>query len=249
SAAVASRVGELAGVAPTSKPSRLTGAQVESVFRAIPQVKIMSPPTSCLAPIQEDLLLRCLKKRVDADFVTAVTRSPAVYRGNPFQIEVALAYGGGLGAEDSVDLLRYANRVPLQYQQSACAITKAVVSTDWKKYGLQQARGALPVGPMIVLVHMASVWVPFTSESKEAVASYPEIIKDIRLGLQEAGRRVGIFVRKRHREADEHKKRSYIEKYIPHIGDALQEILGQTDRKRDKNVANLKTILECSRKM
>ena len=209
----------------------------------------MSPPTSCLAPIQEELLLRCLKKRVDADFVTAVTRSPAVYRGNPFQIEVALAYGGGLGAEDSVDLFRYANRVPLQYQQSACAITKAVVSTDWKKYGLQQARGALPVGPMIVLVHMASVWVPFTSESKEAVASYPEIIKDIRLGLQEAGRRVGIFVRKRHREADEHKKRSYIEKYIPHIGDALQEILGQTDRKRDKNVANLKTILERSRKM
>lgn len=249
SAAVANRICEVAGVSSTSKPSRLTGAQVESVFRAIPQVKIMSPPTSCLAPIQEELLLRCLKKRVDADFVTAVTRSPAVYRGNPFQIEVALAYGGGLGAEDSVDLFRYANRVPLQYQQSACAITKAVVSTDWKKYGLQQARGALPVGPMIVLVHMASVWVPFTSESKEAVASYPEIIKDIRLGLQEAGRRVGIFVRKRHREADEHKKRSYIEKYIPHIGDALQEILGQTDRKRDKNVANLKTILERSRKM
>jgi DNA topoisomerase-6 subunit B len=209
----------------------------------------MSPPTACLAPIREDLLIRCLKQRVDADFVTAVTRSPAVYRGNPFQIEVGLAYGGGLGADDPVDLLRYANRVPLQYQQSACAMFKAAVSTDWKKYGLQQARGALPIGSMIVLVHMASVWVPFTSESKEAVASYPEIIKEVRLGLQEAGRRVGIFVRKRRREADESKKRSYIEKYIPHIGDALQAILGQTDRKRDKNVANLKTILERSRKM
>ena len=249
SAAVANKICDVAGVSPTSKPSRLNGAQVESIFHAIPKVKIMSPPTSCLAPIREDLLLHCLKKRVDADFVTAVTRSPAVYRGNPFQIEVGLAYGEGLGAEDTVALVRYANRVPLQYQQSACAMTKAVVSTDWKKYGLQQARGALPVGPMIVLVHMASVWVPFTSESKEAVASYPEIIKDVRLALQEAGRRVGIFVRKRHRQADEHKKRSYIEKYIPHIGDALQEILGQTDRKRDRNVANLKTILERSRKM
>ncbi len=249
STVVANKICDIAGVSPTSKPVRLTGAQVESVFRAIPRVKIMAPPTSCLAPIREELLLRCLKKRIDADFVTAVTRAPAVYRGNPFQIEVGLAYGGGLGAEDTVDLFRYANRVPLQYQQSACAMTKAVVSTDWKKYGLQQARGALPVGPMIVLVHMASVWVPFTSESKEAVASYPEIIKDVRLALQEAGRRVGIFVRKRRRQADEHKKRSYIEKYIPHIGDALQEILGQTDRKRDKNVDNLKTILERSRKM
>jgi DNA topoisomerase-6 subunit B len=249
SAAVANGICEIAGISPTSKPSRLTGAQVESIFKAIPKVKIMSPPTSCLAPIREDLLLTCLKKRVDADFVTAVTRSPTVYRGNPFQIEVGLAYGGGLGADDTIGMYRYANRVPLQYQQSACAMTKAVVSTDWKKYGLQQARGALPIGPMIVLVHMASVWVPFTSESKEAVASYPEIIKDIRLALQEAGRRVGIFVRKRRRQADEHKKRSYIEKYIPHIGDALQEILGQTDRKRDKNVGNLKTILERSRKM
>jgi DNA topoisomerase-6 subunit B len=249
SAAVANRIAEIAGVSPESKPSRLSGAQVEAVFRAIPKVKIMAPPTSCLAPIQEDLLHRCLAKRVDADFVTAVTRSPAVYRGNPFQIEIGVAYGGGLSAEDAVELYRYANRVPLQYQQSACAIFKAVVSTDWKKYGLQQARGALPVGQMILLVHMASVWVPFTSESKEAVASYPEIVKEVRLGLQEIGRRVGIFVRKRRREADEHKKRSYIEKYIPHIGDALQEILGHADRKRNKNVDNLKTILERSRKM
>ena len=249
SAAVANKICDLAGVSPTTKPSRLTGAQVESIFRAIPQVKIMAPPTSCLAPIHEELLVRCLKKRVDADFVTAVTRSPKVYRGNPFQVEVALAYGAGLGAEDPIDLYRYANRVPLQYQQSACATFKAAVSTDWKKYGLQQSRGALPVGPMIVLVHIASVWVPFTSESKEAVASYSEIVKEIRLGLQEVGRRAGVFVRKRKREADEYKKRSYIEKYIPHIGDALQEILGQTDRKRDKNVSNLKKILERSRKM
>jgi len=249
SSTVANKICDIAGVSPTIKPTRLTGTQVESIFHAIPKVKIMSPPTACLAPIREELLLRCLKRRVDADFVTAVTRSPAVYRGNPFQIEVGLAYGGGLGAEDTVGLFRYANRVPLQYQQSACAMFKGVVSTDWKKYGLQQARGALPIGSMIVLVHMASVWVPFTSESKEAVASYPEIVKEVRLGLQEAGRRVGIFVRKRRREADEHKKRSYIEKYIPHIGDALQTILGQTNRKRDKNVSNLKTILERSRKM
>jgi DNA topoisomerase-6 subunit B len=247
--AVATEICQVAGIKPESRPSRLSGAQVELLFQAIPKVRILAPPTACLSPIGEELLTRGLEERIGADFTTAVTRPPAVYRGNPFQIEIGLAYGGDLGAEDPVDVYRYANRVPLQYQQSACAISKATISVDWKKYGLQQARGALPAAPMILFVHIASVWVPFTSESKEAVASYPEIMKEIRLGLMEAGRRLGVFVRRRRREADEQKKRSYIEKYIPHIGDALQEILGFSDARRNRTVDNLKTILERSRKM
>jgi DNA topoisomerase-6 subunit B len=144
--------------------------------------------------------------------------------------------------------VRYANRVPLQYQQSACAMTKAATSIDWRAYGLEQPRGSLPAGPVVLAVHIASVWVPFTSESKEAVASYPEIVREIRLALQEVGRRLGAFVRRRRREADEHKKRSYIEQYIPHIGDALQQILGLSAAKRDRAVDHLKRILERSRK-
>jgi DNA topoisomerase-6 subunit B len=249
STTVAHHICELAGVGAESKPRRLTSGQVELLYKAIPQVKIMAPPTACLSPVGEDLLARGLEQRLEADYFSAVTRSPAVYRGNPFQIEVGLAYGGALSADEQVEMYRFANRVPLQYQQSACAITKSVLSIDWKKYGLQQSRGALPVGPMAILVHIASVWVPFTSESKEAVASYPEITKEIRLALMEAGRKVGVFVRRRKREADEEKKRAYITKYIPTIGQALQEILGFSDRKRDKTVANLKTILERSRKM
>lgn len=237
-----------AGVSPDTKPKKLTPAHVELLFRAIPTVKIMAPPTACLSPIGEDLLARGLETRVAPDFVTAVTRSPSVYRGNPFQVEVGLAYGGGLPAEELVDLYRFANRVPLQYQQSACAITKAALSIDWRGYGLQQSKGALPTGPAILSVHIASVWVPFTSESKEAVASYPEILREIRLALQEAGRRLGAFVRHRRRVADEEKKRSYIERYIPHIGDALQAILGHSDAKRERTVADLKKILEKTRK-
>jgi len=246
---VADQICKVAGVNASARPSRLSGAQVELLFHAIPKVRIMAPPTACLSPIGEELLDRGLRERLQAAFFTSVTRSPAVYRGNPFQIEVGLAYGGELSGEEPVTLYRYANRVPLQYQRSACAITKSTISIDWKKYGLQQARGALPYGPLLVFVHIASVWVPFTSESKEAVASYPEIIKEIRLALQEAGRRLGMFLRKRRREADEEKKRSYIEKYIPHIGDALQEILGMTDAKRNRTVDKLKKILERSRKL
>ena len=249
SAAVATQICDVAGLPTRMNPRRLSAAQVELLFHAIPKVKIMAPSTACLSPIGEELLGRGLEERVEADFFTALTRPPAVYRGNPFQIEVGVAYGGNLPLEEPVGLYRFANRVPLQYQQSACAITKSVITVDWKKYGLQQSRGALPMGPAAVFVHIASVWVPFTSESKEAVASYPEITKEIRLALMEAGRRVGVFVRRRKREADEQKKRAYIEQYIPHIGDALREILGHSERKRNQTVNRLKKILQRSRKM
>jgi DNA topoisomerase-6 subunit B len=249
STATAEAICKAAGVSADTKPQRITPGQVELVFRAIPKVKIMAPPTACLSPVGDLLLERGLATRVRADFVTAVTRPPAVYRGNPFQVEVGLAYGGSLGADEPVELYRFANRVPLQYQQSACAISKAAVSIDWRSYGLQQSRGALPTGAAVFFVHIASVWVPFTSESKEAVASYPEIVKEIRLALMEVGRRLGAFVRHRRRVADEEKKRSYIEKYIPHIGDALQKILGYGDARRDRAVASLQSILEKSRKV
>lgn len=248
SPAVAEQICRAAGIKGDADPRRLAVAQAELLFRAIPKVKIMAPPTACLSPIGEELLTRGLQTRVPCDFATAVTRPPAVYRGNPFQVEVGLAYGGQLPADELMELYRFANRVPLQYQQSACAITKSVLSVDWKSYGLTQSKGALPTAPLVVSVHVASVWVPFTSESKESIASYPEILKELRLALMEAGRRLGAFVRHRRRVADEEKKRSYIEKYIPHIGDALQQILGLTDAKRNRTVEDLKSILEHSRK-
>jgi DNA topoisomerase-6 subunit B len=248
SSAVAEQICREGALRPDADPRRLGTAQVESLFRAIPKVKIMAPPTACLSPIGQELLEKGLRERVPCDFATAITRPPSVYRGNPFQVEVGLAYGGELPAEELMELYRFANRVPLQYQQAACAITKAALTIDWRAYGLQQSKGALPTGPAVLSVHVASVWVPFTSESKEAVASYPEIVKEIRLGLMEAGRRLGVFVRHRRRVADEEKKRSYIEKYIPHIGDALQQILGLSNARRNKTVEDLKTILERSRK-
>ena len=246
---VAEAISDAAGIDPESRPRGLKLAQVEALFRAIPKVKIMNPPTSCIVPIGEELILEGLKLTVKADFFTSTTRPPSVYRGNPFVVEVGLAYGGDLPAEELVDLWRFANRVPLQYQQSACAITRAVTGTDWKHYALQQGKGALPTGPLVLFVHMASVWVPFTSESKEAVAAYPEILKELRLGLQECGRRLGSFLRHRRRLEDAEKKNSYIRAYIPHIGIALKEILHLSDKEEAKVVAVLTDTLERTRKI
>jgi DNA topoisomerase-6 subunit B len=238
-----------AGLPLTMSPPKAAREQAEALYNAIQAAKLMAPQSNVLSPIGDELLIEGLKKQVTADFYAATSRSPAVYRGNPFLIEAALAYGGGhLPGDELITMLRFANRVPLLYQQSACAITKSVVSNTWKTYGIQQARGALPTAPMVLMVHIASVWVPFTSESKEAVASYPEIVKEIKLALQDVGRKLGLYIRRGLREADAEKKRSYIEKYIPHIGIALQEILGIDDKRKEKVCATLKDTLERSRK-
>jgi DNA topoisomerase-6 subunit B len=249
SARTATEICKRAKVDPSRRPSEMSRDEAEAIHNAIKATKIMAPPTDCIAPIGDELIEAALRAEVSADFYASVTRRPAIYRGNPFLIEIGLAYGGDLSADDSIQCLRYANRVPLQYQQGGCAITKSVTGTDWKSYQMQQPRGALPVGPMLLMVHIASVWVPFTSESKEAIAHYPEIIKEMKLGLQECGRRVAGHIRKRRREADELKKRAYIEKYIPQVAIGLQQILGLADKERAKVVTNLTDVLERSRKM
>ena len=244
---VAEEICQLAGVNPESKPKKLGAHQIEALYRSIPKVKIMNPPTNSVVPVGEDLILAGMKQTVKADFYTSTTRPPGVYRGNPFVVEVGLAYGGEQPADELIDLWRFANRVPLQYQQSACAISRATIATDWRNYSLQQGKGALPSGPMVLFVHIASVWVPFTSESKEAVASYPEIIRELRLGLQECGRRLGGFLRHRRRMADAEMKKSYIQAYIPHIGIALKEILGLSRKEEERVVSVLTDTLERSR--
>ena len=247
SSRVAKVICEQAKVSERSRPTRIARQEADNLFKSINKTKIMNPPTDCLSPIGEELILAGLKKQIQADFYTAVTRPPAVYRGNPFQIEAGLAYGGSLGAEGLARVLRYANRVPLLYQQAACAITRSVLSTSWRNYAVQQSAGALPSGPLIIMVHMASVWVPFTSESKEAVAHYPEIVKQIKLALQECGRKLAIFVRRRRKAADSERKKAYIQKYIPHVAIALREMLDLSERQETTVVRQLTDVLERSR--
>jgi len=247
SPSAAGEILKIANINETAWPSRIAHQEADSLYKAINQVKIMNPPINCLSPIGEENILKGLKQEIKAEFYTSVTRSPSVYRGNPFQIEVGIAYGGELPKEDLAEVMRFANRVPLIYQQSACAITKSILQTVWKNYGLDQSRGALPTGPVVIFVHMASVWVPFTSESKEAVASYPEIIKEIKLALQDCGRKLYGYVKKGIREAELHAKKSYIESYIPHIGIALREILKLKESEEKKVVSILTATLEKKR--
>ncbi|MDH3582744.1 MAG: hypothetical protein OER86_00855, partial [Phycisphaerae bacterium] len=208
----------------------------EKLYAGIQETRFMAPSTDCLSPIGDGVIRAGMLKGVRAEFYTSVTRPPAVYRGNPFQIEVGLAFGGDLPAEEAARVIRFANRVPMLYQQSACSAFKAVVETAWRNYGLSQPKGSLPVGPVIIMVHMASVWVPFTSESKEAVADYDEIRKEMKLALSECGRKLKTYINRRARVRRESERRGVFGKYIGEIALALAKInpkLKPTKIKRD----------------
>ena len=238
-----------ATLSPRARPRDIHGQAAETLYKVIQSTKIMAPPTNCLSPIGEKAIRAGLYQQIKGEFYTAVSRPPAVYRGNPFVIEAGLAYGkdpekaaknqeeknaplaeGELQKDDHelARVIRYANRVPLLYQQSACSTFKSVLDTTWRHYGVSQSRGALPSGPMVIFVHMASVWVPFTSESKEAIADYDEIRKEITLALRECGRRLGTFLRRRERAKGEFRRRNIFALYIEEVVAACNRLKGGT---------------------
>ncbi len=227
---IAKEVCEKAGLTQRTWIQSILPPDVEKLFNVLQETKLRAPSTNCLAPIGAEAILNGLLKGIKAEFYTASTRPPAVYRGNPFQIEVGMAFGGQLGSLDgngdgddkskqptTARVIRFANRVPLLYQQSGCCTFKSVVDTKWNNYGLSQARSSLPQAPFVVLIHMASVWVPFTSESKEAIADYDEIRKEIKLGLSECGRRLGTYIRRKKKRSHFAQRRDVFHRYIHEI--------------------------------
>ncbi len=206
-----------AGMKPSKKAAK---ADAKAKAAAAPNPELPSIPDG---PAEEGVE----KIKGHNYFIATVTRSPKVYRGNPFQVEVGLAYGGSWPVDKSIELFRFANRVPLLFQRGACGITDAIVRTDWRNYQLSQPKGSLPVGPMALLVHIASVWVPFTSESKEAVAHYPDILKEIQLAAQECGRKLATFIRKRKAADYQAQRRSIFELYIEEVAAAIGKITGK----------------------
>ena len=219
------------GVTSRTKAGGIEPQQAEALFRVFQDSKLAPPPTDCLAPIGVQQLLKGMFKGVRGEFYAASSREADVYRGRPFLIETAIAFGGDLPKEDSARVIRFANRVPLLFQQSACSSFKAVAETNWRNYDLQQPRGGTPVGPLVIMIHMASVWVPFTSESKEAIADYDEIRKEMKLALMECGRKLGTYLRKRAKMDRENERRDVFERYIGEIAKAINAI-NNTDAKK-----------------
>jgi DNA topoisomerase-6 subunit B len=228
-AIISSEICERAQLDPEMAPQDLTHAEATRLLAAFKQMRLKSPPTDCLSPIGEDLIRAGLEKEYRVDFVSTATRPVAVYSGNPFQVEVGLAYGGELKADGKVDVLRFANRVPLLYQQGGCAMTHAIENVSWKTYSLSQPGGGVPTGPVALIVHIASTNIPFTSESKDAVADVPEIVAEVELGLKEVGRKLRRYLSKKSALSERKEKEEIIRKLLPRISKKLAELLAREE--------------------
>jgi DNA topoisomerase-6 subunit B len=237
----AEQICRLAKIETSKKPHDLNHEEVENLHKAMQMVKLVSPPTDCLSPLGEHLITEGLKKELGAEYFVAVTRPPTVYRGYPFVVECGLAFGGNLPDGQSAKLFRFANKIPLLYHQSDCAITESVAEVDWRRYDFNQSSGQLPVGQLAILVHFVSVWVPFTSEGKQAIANYPDIVKEIKLTLQDAGRKLAMYVRQKAKMRDRQIRKELFEKYIPELAESLSKL---TEKQKDKIVEDLEKILK-----
>ncbi len=196
-ALTAKQILEKAKIDPKRRPDTIKTEEAVELIKQLQKADLQRPPIDCLSPVGRGAIEKSLKTEYHPEYIAATTRPPNVYRGYPFQIEAALAYGGDI-PEGSAQVLRVANKVPLLYESGACSITISVGEMDWKRYGIPKNSGsAVPTAPIIIFVHMCSVWVPFTSESKAAIANYPVIIKEIKLALQECARQLGVFIKRK----------------------------------------------------
>ena len=216
------------------KPKTLNPQQVRALLEAVQgerllkgkPVKLLNPPTSCLSPIEELLIKKGLSKTIDSKFVTTMTRAPSVTQGNPFQVEVGLIFGDGMAADKPVEILRFANRVPLRYQQGGCLLTKAIESVDWRQYGLDQAGGrGVPKGPAAILVHLASTNVQFTSEAKEALSDNETVMEEARKAMLEMGRGLRKHLEKQKKMGKTKEKFELINDIIPAIAEKSAALL------------------------
>ncbi len=248
SSRVAKAICRQAGISENLRPASLKLADAKRLLEAFQKIRIMAPPTDCLSPIGEMLIRKGLRNVVGSlrpEFYSPpVTRPPSVYGGHPFQVEVGIVYGGNLPADQPVDILRYANRVPLLYQQGACATARAVEDVDWRRYGLEQRGGkGLPYGPAIILVHVCSTKVPFTSESKEAIAPIPEIVGEVVLALRECGRRLKSHMNKKDRKAKTEEKFEIVRAILPRMAEKSSRIVGRPVPDITKTITSIMNVV------
>ena len=210
------------------EPQRLKFEDAQKLLSELKAAKLPNPDTECLSPIEDLLIKKGLSKAIDSRFVSTVTRDPKVTNGNPFQVEVGLIFGGDMAADQPIQVLRFANRVPLMYQQGGCLLTKALESVNWKQYGLDHPGGrGIPKGPAAILIHLASTNVQFTSEAKEALADNSEVMHELEQAMKEVGRGLRNHLKKSVQKKKAKEKFELVNIILPEIHDKAIAILDE----------------------
>ncbi len=237
-----------ARLTPYVRPQDITRLEAKALIEAFKTTSIRTPTSGILVPIGPKLIKLGLKQVLEEyrpDFYTLpISRTPSVFSGTPFLVEVGMVYGGNLPKDQPVQVLRFANRVPLLYQAGGCAITKAVQGINWRTYGLEQKKGkGTPNGPAIILVHVASTNIPFTSEAKEAVADIEEIKKEIKLALRNNAKTLSRHLKKQKKRAKVSEKFDLVQKVLPAIAEKTSSVVGKPVPNLDKVVAAIMDVV------
>lgn len=222
----------------------LSEEDFKKVFQAVQATQLMAPSTKSVLTVGEDSLSKSINRLGKVDFFSVVTRKPTICDFKPVVVEVALARFIDRGDNDSpVQLLRFANRVPLQFDKSGCAITWAIESVNWKSYGLVQPKESLPQGPYVFAVSVVSPFIKFKNASKETIDASEELVEEIRRALMQAGQKLSRHIKHEMKEADLERKLAHIEQFGPILVEKLVLLAGANESRKKKAEEGLKKIL------
>ncbi len=221
-------IGEMTGIDMNKRPKDMTFPEAEAIVQCFKKMKFMAPPTDGLIPIGSEQIEKGMKQILKPEFVSTITRKPVTYAGGvSFIIEAGIAYGGDAGRivneQRKSEIMRFANRVPLTFDAGSCAITEALKSVDWKRYGLKDMDNT----PLTLFVNIISTQVPYLSTGKQSVSPEPEIVQEIRQATMKLARQLQKHLRAKRAAKEKEKRSKVFEEYVPVIIEEAAK-LGET---------------------
>ncbi len=223
----------------------LNEIEFKALFVGLQNVKLMAPSTKSVLSIGEDGFAKSIQRLGAVDFFSVVTRKPAICDFKPVQIEVGIARleNRAVEAESAVQVLRFANRVPLQFDRSSCAIVHAIESVQWRSYGLVQPKNSLPQGPYIIAVSVVSPFIKFKNASKETIDASEELVEEIRRALIQAGQKLSKHIRREDKANELEEKMRHIEQFCPILVNGLCRIIQASPERKKKAEEGLVKLL------
>ncbi len=219
STAKANEIEKMTGIDMKKHPNELTWEEAEKIKNAFKKIKWIAPAMDSVIPIGAEQIKKAMENILNPSFITVTSRKPKVFQGGiPFIVEVAIAYGG----KEKAKIMRYANRVPLLFDASGCALTQITKSIDWKRYGIKN----FDESGIVVFINLSSVHVPYTSAGKQSVANIEEINDEVKNAIQEAARSMNRYIRSVVREKERESKKRAIKRYITQLSKDLAELAG-----------------------
>ena len=221
-----------AGFIKTKDPRKLRPDEIVMLVRMMKRFNGFLPPdASCLSPLGEESLETGILKELKPEFIAVSQRKPSTYSGHPFITETAIAYGGNIPKKDDILVYRFANRIPLLYDEASDVSVRVIRSINWRRYKVT------PDMPIAILVHVCSTKVPYKTVGKEFIADRPEVKGEILNGIREVARQLQKFLTKREYAEKERRRLTVFSKYLPKIARF------STDLARKKEEPDIKLLL------